>query len=397
MDTIRNPYAPGAGNRPPELAGREDILEMARTTLGRIARARAAQSLILVGLRGVGKTVLLTEIRRIAEEDGYFPIMIEAHEGKSLPAMIVPPLKELLSGLSQMEKAKELGRKGLRVLRGFVGSLSVTLDGITYGLSVDPEPGVADSGDLEADLPSLLEVVGLAARAAGRPIVLLVDELQYLKIEEFSALIMAIHRINQRQLPLVVVGAGLPQTLALAGNSKSYAERLFRYPEVGPLDPDDARRAIVAPAREEGASVSNGALDAILDATQRYPYFLQQWGYEAWNCATDDLIDTSDIDEASEAALQELDASFFKVRFDRCTPSEKRYMRALASLGSGVHRSSDVAEVLSVKVTSLGPVRNKLIQKGMIYSPAHGDTAFTVPLFDGFMKRAIPSSDPSDW
>lgn len=251
---------------------------------------------------------------------------------------------------------------------------------------------MADSGDLEADLPRLFEIVGEAAKAAEMPLLLLVDEVQYLEWAEFSALIMAMHRVNQRQLPIAMIAAGLPQTLALAGNSKSYAERLFRYPEVGALDPAAARHALMEPARLAGVTYTDDAIERILDVTKRYPYFLQQWGYDTWNVARESPISAGDVETATARAIRELDQSFFKVRFDRCTPAEKRYMRALAELGPGKQRSGDVAEELGVKVTSLGPVRNALIRKGMIYSPAHGDTAFTVPLFDEYMKRAMPDA-----
>jgi AAA+ ATPase superfamily predicted ATPase len=390
MDRIRNPFAPGAGNPPPELAGRASLIEEARVLLGRIKTGRAAQGMILTGLRGVGKTVLLSEIRRIADAESYSVISLEAHEGKTLAEMLVPALRETLYALSTIEQAKRLAARGLRVLKSFVSSINVAIEGVTFGLGVEPETGIADSGDIEADLPRLLEIVAEAAQAAQKPILLLVDEIQYLTVKEFSALIMGLHRINQRQLPMTMIAAGLPQTLALAGNSKSYAERLFRYPAVGALEAPDAQIALEVPARNEGASFEQGAIADILETTKRYPYFLQQWGYDAWNCATGDIITRNDVKTATRNALQELDQSFFKVRFDRCTPAEKRYMRALAALGTGTQRSGEIADHLGVKVTSLGPVRNSLIRKGMIYSPAHGDTAFTVPLFDEFMKRIMP-------
>ena len=390
MDPISNPYAPGAGSPPPELAGREGLIESARIILGRTKTGRATQSMILVGLRGVGKTVLLTEIRKIAEKEGFAVVFFEAHEGKKLAELIIPPLREMLYVISTMEQARMLAARGLRVLKSFVSSLSITIEGVTFGLGVDGETGVADSGDLEADLPRLFEVVGDAAKASGKPLLILVDEVQYLESVEFSALVMAMHRVNQRQLPITMIAAGLPQTLALAGNSKSYAERLFRYPEIGPLDEAAARRALEEPARPAGVSFAAEAIERILDVTKRYPYFLQQWGYDAWNVAKQSPISAPDVDMATRHAIHELDQSFFKVRFDRCTPAERRYMRALAELGPGKQRSGDVAEKLGIKVTSLGPVRNALIRKGMIYSPAHGDTAFTVPLFDEFMKRAMP-------
>ncbi|WP_244621801.1 ATP-binding protein [Neomesorhizobium albiziae] len=387
---MRNPYAPGAGSPPPELAGRSELIEQATVALRRIAIGKAAQSLVLVGLRGVGKTVLLNKIRSIAEQERYATILIEAHEGKTLPALLVPGLRSILYELSLLENAKEKARKGLRVLKSFLSGLSVKVSDIEVGLSVDPEVGVADSGDLEVDLPALVEVVADAAKSAGRPVAILMDELQYLSEKEFSSLIMAIHRINQASLPLILIGAGLPQILGLAGNSKSYTERLFRFPQIGALESPDAIAAIVNPARSEGVVFEQDAIESILAQTERYPYFLQQWAYEAWNAAPTEVISLEIVEAATQMAIKELDQSFFKVRFDRCTPSERKYMRALAELGGGTHRSGDIAEKLNVKTTSVAPVRNGLILKGMIYSPAHGDTAFTVPLFDQYMRRAMP-------
>lgn len=390
MDPVRNPFAPGAGNPPVELAGRSDIIEMAQVALARIASGRHDRSIILVGLRGVGKTVLLREIDREARSKGFLRSFIEIHEGKSLSEMLVPRLREMLFAISKREQAREAARYALRVLKGFVNGLNVTIEGVTYGLSIDPEEGVADSGDLEADLPRLISVVGEAARDAEQPMALFFDELQYLDKKEFSALIMAIHRASQEQLPIIMAAAGLPQTLALAGNSKSCAERLFRYLEIGPLEPEAARHALVEPARQEKVVFEAAALDEILEITRRYPYFLQQWGFEAWNCAKGDVIRHADIEAATSAAIEELDQSFFKVRFDRCTPAEKKYLRALAELGDGNQRSGEVADILRVKVTALGLTRSNLIKKGMIYAPAHGETAFTVPMFDKFMKRTMP-------
>jgi hypothetical protein len=390
MDPSSNPFAPGAGTPPPELAGRSDVIRDVDIALGRLALGRPTQPLILVGLRGVGKTVLLNEIGRRADAKSFSLLRIEAHEGKSLPEALAPQLREALFAASRSEAARNHANRGLRVLRGFLGAIKVTVEGVTFGLGVDAEAGVADSGDLEADLPRLMEVVAEASQAAGRPILLLVDEIQYLKPREFSALIMGLHRINQRGLPLLMVAAGLPQTLALAGNSKSYAERLFRFPNVGALEPEAARLAIEAPAQRLGVRFAPEAVTSILERTQRYPYFLQQWAHDAWNAASGSTIKKIDVETATITATRTLDGSFFKVRFDRCTPNERRYMRALAELGPGVHRSSDVARALGVKVTDRGPVRDALIKKGMVYSPAHGDIAFTVPLFDEFMKRTTP-------
>lgn len=390
MDPIRNPFAPGAGNPPPELAGRSQFISQADVALRRIAQGRHAQSLILVGLRGVGKTVLLVKMQDMAEQLGYKAVLIEAHEGKVLPELLVPALRQILMSLSSVEAAKAMSRRGLRVLASFVRGLNIKINDIEWGLSIDPEHGAADSGDMEADLPALFIAVGQAAQAARRPVAILLDEMQYLSQNEFSAVIMAIHRISQNSLPLVLIGAGLPPILGLAGESKSYSERLFKYPAIGALAPDDAESAIVAPVESEGAEIEDRAVDLILEVTQRYPYFLQQWGHDAWNIAQDDKITVQDVVNAYPVAISTLDESFFKVRFDRCNPSEKRYMRALAEMGSGAHRSGDVADLLGLKTTSVGPTRAKLIRKGMIYSPSHGDTAFTVPLFDEYMCRVMP-------
>ncbi len=275
-------------------------------------------------------------------------------------------------------------------MKGFLNSIRVSLGDLDIGMTIEPETGTADSGDLESDLPELFAAVGETALASNMPVAIFIDEMQYLSEKEFSSLIMAIHRINQNTLPIILIGAGLPQILALAGDSKSYAERLFTYPRIGALSEEDAKAAIVNPAESEGVQIEDGALRQILSVTKRYPYFLQQWAYEAWNIATDDVIRSTDVEKAHKGALATLDESFFKVRFERCTPSEKKYMRALAELGSGPFRSGDIADLLGVKTTSVAPTRAKLIKKGMIYSPAHGDTEFTVPLFDEYMKRAMP-------
>lgn len=391
MDPVRNPYAPGAGSPPPELAGRQDVIRDAEIALKRLTVGRPTQSPILVGLRGVGKTVLLVRVRQIAENEHIKTIFVEAHEGKTLVELIVPGLRQILYSLSIIEKAKERARRGLRVLKSFINGIKLTIHDIEFGMTIDPESGTADSGDLETDLPILLIAVAEAAQSSGHAISIFIDEMQYLCEKEFSSLIMAIHRINQNNLPLLLIGAGLPQIMGLAGNSKSYSERLFTYPNIGALSETDATAAIVNPARSEGVRIESAAVRQILSVTKQYPYFLQQWAYEAWNVATDDVIRSRDVINAHNNAIATLDESFFKVRFERCTPSEKKYMRALAQFGSGPFRSGDIADLLGVKTTSVAPTRAKLIKKGMIYSPAHGDTEFTVPLFDEFMKRAMPN------
>jgi hypothetical protein len=260
-------------------------------------------------------------------------------------------------------------------------------------MDYEPEPGLADNGDLEHDLQALLEQVGLAAKSAGTALAMFIDELQYVPQAQLAALITAIHRTEQRQLPVVLVGAGLPQLRGQMGNAKSYAERLFDFPTMGPLGPDAARQAIVKPLANEGVSISDDALQNILDVTQGYAFFLQQWGSHTWRAAQASPIGIDDVHKACVTAVAALDESFFRVRFDRLTPSEKRYLRAMAELGPGPHRSGDIAAQLGKAVNLLGPTRSALITKGMVWSPSHGDTAFTVPMFDAFMKRIMPGRD----
>lgn len=390
MDPIKNPFSPGAGSPPPELAGRDPILEQARILFGRIKLGRSEKSLLLTGLRGVGKTVLLLEIQRLAKDSGYHTINIEAHEDKPLGPLLAANLRALLYELDRIAGAGDKVKRGLRVLRSFIGSLNLTVGDVTLGLDIDPETGAADSGDLEIDLPNLFVAVGEAVAEREASVAILIDEIQYFGQKELGALIMAMHRLQQLRLPAVLVGAGLPILPGLAGDSKSYAERLFSFPEVGALSEQDAAKALQEPAHAQGASFDADALAEVFRLTRGYPYFLQEWGYQAWNYAENSTISLAVIDDATPTVIQRLDANFFRVRFDRLTPSEKSFLRAMAELGPDAHRTGDIAAILGVKVTSLGPVRAKLIRKGMVFSPAHGDMAFTVPLFDEFMKRAIP-------
>lgn len=387
MNPLDNPFVPGAGTPPPELAGRDQLMESARIALGRTKLGRFAKSMVLVGLRGVGKTVLLVRIRNQAEAQGFRSILVEAREGKGLPALLAHPLRQILFSLDSVASVSHKTRRGLRVLASFIKSFRAKVGEVE--LSIDPEVGAADSGDLENDLGNLLVAVAEAATEQGTAIALCLDEMQYLSEEELSALILSIHQVSQRQLPLVLMGAALPQVIGLAGRSKSYAERLFDFPELGPLDEPAARAALQDPARSQGVSFAEDGLAEIYRETQGYPYFLQQWGYEAWNLATESPITLGTVQQASQKAVKRLDEGFFRVRFDRLTPREKVYLRALAELGPGSQRSSEIAEAMGVKVNTIAPLRAGLIRKGMIFSPTYGETAFTVPLFDQFMKRMI--------
>lgn len=391
MDDIQNPFSPGAGAPPPELVGRDPILDEARVLLGRIKRKKPEKSMLLTGLRGVGKTVLLNEIERMAVKEGYRTIVLEAHENKHLGPLLVPHLWKLLFDLDRMAGIGNRVKRSLSVLRSFIGALKITVNEVTIGLDIEPERGSADSGDLETDLPNLFVAIGEASEERGCAVAIFIDEIQYLSLKELSALIMAMHKIQQRQLPLVLLGAGLPIIPALAGDSKSYSERLFSFPEVGALSESDAARALNEPAMEEGVIFETAALEEIFRLTKGYPYFLQEWGYQTWNHAKGSPITLQTVQNATELVIKRLDKNFFRVRFDRLIPSEKSFLHEMARLGTGPYKSGDIADLLSRTTSSVAPVRAKLMKKGMIYSPKHGELAFTVPLFDEFLLRAIPN------
>jgi len=342
---------------------------------------------MLLGLRGVGKTVLLNKIAEIAEGLGYLIIQIEAPEGQRLVEYLAPSLKSTILQISKVERAKDYAVRAMGALRGLASVFKVSIGEVEFGVS---EPPTADSGNIEVDLPELLLATAQAAKAAETSVALCLDEVQYLSEEDLRGLIVALHRVSQKALPLILFGAGLPQVAALAGEAKSYAERLFDYPEVGALSSEEAGRAVREPVRHEGAEIEPKALRRIVNVTQGYPYFLQEWGKHSWNTAPESPITVADVEAASKSAIQALDRNFFRVRFDRLTPREQDYLRAMAELGPGPHRSGLIAAKLGSSVERMGPLRSGLIRKGMIWSPAHGDTAFTVPMFDEFMRRAMP-------
>jgi hypothetical protein len=390
MDAIQNPFSPGAGSPPPELVGRADVLEETRVLLGRVKEARPEKSILLTGLRGVGKTVLLLEMERVAIAAGYRTIVVEAHEEKSLAALLVPPLRTLLFELDRVAGLGEKTKRGLRVLKGFLNGVKVSMGNVEVGLDIDAELGAADSGDLENDLPNVFVAVAEAAHERKIPVALFIDELQYFNTKELSALIMAMHKMQQAQLPLVLLGAGLPILPRLAGESKSYAERLFSFPKIGALSREDAFKALRDPTIAAGVAFDDDALAEIFRLTEGYPYFLQEWGYQAWNRAPASPITLAIVRDATATVIQRLDQNFFRVRFDRMTAGEKRFLRAMAELPAEARRSGNVAEALGSTLAGTGPLRAKLIKKGMIYSPSHGELAFSVPLFDRFMLRVMP-------
>lgn len=391
MDPVRNPFAPSAGRRPPELAGRDEVLETATTMCRRLIMHRPARPMMLLGLRGTGKTVLLNEIRRIAEAERVLVSFIEAPEGANLARLLIPEIRKIMRGLSTVEAAKHIAVKGLRGLRNLASGLNINVGDI--GIGIDgadlPEPGFADSGDLQFDLPDLFDVLGDAVARAGKGWLLLIDEVQYLNEADLAALIVALHRVSQTEKPVGFSGAGLPQVARLAGDAKSYAERLFVYPAIGALNVDAAKQAISRPLEAEGVGISDAAINRIVEATQGYPFFLQEWGYKVWDISTGPNIALDDVENARTPVTESLDDGFFKVRMDRLTRAETTFVSAMARLGDGPYPIADVARELGRRTQSLGPARASIINKGMIYSAEHGYLAFTVPLFADFMRRQM--------
>lgn len=384
MDPVQNPFSPGAGTPPPAFVGRDDLIANYQVALRRTISGRPGKSIMPIGLRGVGKTVLLNRFDQMAQEEGLVGAFIEAPETGDFEHLLAARLRSILIELDRGTVSRAV-KRALGTLKSFSYTLP---DGTSMALNVDAIAGSADSGVLAEDTTDLLVAVGEAVKDRERGLLIAIDEVQYLASDELAALISAIHRTVQLGLPVILVGAGLPQLPGLAGNAKSYAERLFDFPEIGSLDADDAKAVLATPAREQGVEFSDDALDSLLDFTQGYPYFLQEWGYHVWNAAPESPITLDDVRLAARDVQRRLDENFFRVRMDRLTPAEKKYLVAMAELGPGPHRSGDVAAKLKVKVESVAPRRSGLIQKGMVYSPAHGDTAFTVPMFDDFLRRS---------
>ena len=390
MDPIDNPFVPGAGSEPPELAGRANILDDSRTVLGRVKNGRQDRSQMLLGLRGVGKTVLLKRIEKMAISVGYQTIYMEVTENHNFSRMLALSLRSTLFKLSVLERTKTYSRQALGLLRNFAAAFKFEIGEI--GVSIQSSPGTADSGNLESDLPELLLGVAVAAKESNSYVALFIDEVQYLTKNDLSALIASVHRVSQNNLPFLVFGAGLPQLAKLAGEAKSYSERLFLYPAVGQLSDEAAKSAITLPLSRARVRIKEDALAFLVEKTKGYPYFLQEWGSHTWNLADASPITIGDVRQATSRALSQLDSGFFQVRLDRLTTREKDYMRAMSGLGPGPHRSGEIAEAMGTSVQNAGPIRTALIKKGMIFSRQFGDTAFTVPMFDEFMCRAMP-----DW
>lgn len=383
MDAFDNPFRPGAGTPPPALIGRDELIEKYDVALRRALTGRPGKSLMPIGLRGVGKTVLLNRFQEIARDQGLRIAFIEASESGDFKRLLVTRLRSVLLELDQGPVSRAV-KRALGILKSFAYTLP---DGTSISLDVDAVIGSADSGVLAEDMSDLLTAVGEAARDRDSGVLIAIDEVQYLDAPELAAIISAIHRTVQLSLPIVLVGAGLPQLPGLAGTAKSYAERLFDFPRIGSLEAEDARTVLSQPAAEQNVTFAEDALNELVSITHGYPYFLQEWGYHVWNASPRSPITLEDVRLAGPDVQHQLDNNFFLVRMDRLTPAEKQYLHAMAELGPGPHRSGDIATKLGVKVESVAPRRSVLIQKGMVYSPAHGDTAFTVPLFDEFLRR----------
>ena len=390
MDPRSNPFSPGAGSAPPELSGRDKVIEDVSIALHRIRNGLSAKSILMVGLRGVGKTVLLNRLKNDAESEGLVCVQFESPENRNLPAMIVPSLRAALLKLNRLSGLSDKVAKAARILGSFISSAKVKYQGMEFGFDLGTEPGISDTGDLDYDLSELLQAIGEAAKEKKTAVVLFIDELQYVPELELAALISALHSCAQKGLPVALVGAGLPQLVGNVGKAKSYAERLFDFPEIGPLPPDAATKALQLPVSQHQVSFETQAIEQILKQTKGYPYFLQEWGSKCWEVANTRVITEDDALAATELAILQLDSSFFRVRFDRCTPMEKNYLRAMAGINNPAPRSGDIASAMNKEVHQIAPLRQSLISKGIIYSPAHGDTAFTVPLFADYMKRMLP-------
>ncbi|MEV4669432.1 ATP-binding protein [Microbacterium sp. LWO12-1.2] len=392
MDSILNPYTPNAGASPEIIVGREEQTRGFRTLLARLSAGRTHQSMVIVGLRGVGKTVLLNEFREIAYAAKWEVIELEAskHDDARFRQTIATLLKASLLRISPRARWSDVGRRAAEVITAF----SVTVDqqgSWPIGWDVDAAEGLADHGELAMDLSDALVAVGEAAKEKGRGVAILIDEVQFLTQRQLEALIQAIHKTVQRKLPITFVGAGLPQIAELAGDAKSYAERLFQFPRIDSLAAADAQKAITEPAEAEGVGYEADAVDLAFQITQGYPYFIQELGFQVWEIAEQNPITRSDVELAREAYEDKLDSSFFRVRLDRATPLQTAYMRAMAELGPEPQKADAVARLMGRESTQVGPTRAELIDMGLLFTPEHGYAAFTVPDFDKFMLRAVPT------
>ena len=377
-----------AGNPPRALTGREAQKQQFRTMLGRLAREMNEPSMIVFGLRGVGKTVLLLEFESIADASGWTaPDPIEIRSDTDFRAELADAAYQALLRLDRRRALGDRLKTFTRLLSGF--KVGASIEG-SVEFSFDPSAVGGSTGNLERDLTHLFVELGETAREHETGVVFLIDEMQFLKREEMEAVAAAMHRMSQKQLPIALAGAGLPQLPGLMVDAKSYAERLFSYPEIGPLSPDAARQALFEPAQAEGVSFEDDALQRIVELSGCYAAFVQAYGKETWNMAPGSPITLADVQAAEPVVEAKLDEEFFHVRFEKATPAERRYMAAMADLGDGPYKTGDVAGRLGGRASSSSVHRDSLIKKGLIFSPDHGEVNFTVPHFSPFMRRRYP-------
>jgi hypothetical protein len=392
MDPRDNPYTPNAGARPPAMVGREDELAAFDVLLARLARGSTDQSVIITGLRGVGKTVLLGEFRIRAEAQGWIAVEAEITRHPDFGLRMAQLTRRALLQLAPKARWKDRARRAAGVLKSF--TITVSSNGaLTAGLDVEAAEGMADTGEIVQDLADLVVALGEVAKESGRGVVFLFDEIQHLPRVDFEALIAALHKSVQRALPITFVGAGLPQMPRLAGEAKSYSERLFRFPSIGRLPHEQALRALVQPASDLGVAFTGEAADEIVAFTEGYPYFIQEYGRIVWDEAVDAPISAADVAAVRPLVAAKLDGSFFRVRAERTTPLELSYLRAMAELGAEPQKAGEVAAVLKRGAAQVGPTRARLIEKGLLYTPGYGLAAFTVPQFDKYLLRTMPLAD----
>ena len=390
MDPRRNPYAPGAGSKPPALVGRDRQIESFDVLLERLENGYAEQSMIVTGLRGVGKTVLLDVLREKAEARDWATVEWEIEKSAAFAPKMAAQVRRALLQIAPKARWTDRVLRAASILKSF--TVTFSSDGaMTAGLDVEALEGRGDSGVLPEDLTDLFVALGEAAQDRGVGVVFLIDEIQFLRLPELEALIVALHKCTRRSLPITLVGAGLPQIPRLAGEARSYSERLFRFPRIGELDAaTDARDALILPARSLGIEFEPAAVGFMVDYTQGYPYFLQEYGRIVWDEASASPVTVADVESLLPLVEAGLDESFFRVRAERATELELRYLSAMAELGPKPQRASEVARRIDRTVEQAGPIRSRLIDKGLLYTPGHGYAAFTVPQFDRYMLRCHP-------
>ena len=389
MDRLRNPFTPGAGALPPELAGRSGIIEDGRVLYGRSLLCRYEKSLLLTGLRGVGKTVLLKHLAENARQGGVVPVVVEVRNAEGDFEELALRIKAALCTIDFKSGVKAAVNNAFSVLRNFVRTFSINIG--DFGIALETAQGVASSGKMELDLSEVLLACARAAKESNTAIGLYIDELQNLQMEAMRGIIVALHYSAQESLPLYLVGSGLPSIRVLVGKSKTYAERMFNYLEIGALDEGDVDLAITVPLNNNGLHIEADAISEVCRMTRGYPYFLQEYGYQIWNAAQVSPITLADVKRIAPVVQTRLDSNFFDVRFDRISNREREFLRAMADFPHETAISTtDVANAMGRSMGALSPIRASLIAKGMIYSPSYGKVAYTVPMFADYMLRTMP-------